>query len=150
MQIDLIDRLLSILLIAGIIAIVTLIGYFIEKAIKKAKYAAMSDDDKALQAELLSEGFRKEQIEEILKGRKHKVDFGQYRDKSFHHSQMEQLRLGLEYGIDITPYKNVAYSGSQMFELRIAIENKVDISSLLDPKLSVDKMRTMRFKLMNK
>lgn len=37
-----------------------------------------------------------------------------------------------------------------MFELRIAIENKVDISSLLDPKLSVDKMRTMRFKLMNK
>lgn len=96
---------------------------------------------------LEKEGFSKNQIDEILKGKECGIDVAVYAKKEFMAIQMQQIRLGLIQGLQVEKYAKPEYDWFQMEEIRKGLEAGIDISKYAFPEISYDRMQQIRLGL---
>lgn len=128
------------------------------------------------QVSKLEEIFNKEQIAELVLGKKHGINYKLYGNKDLSAAQMRELRKALEdginprlyadpkfsveamkayrfqqkYGVDVSGFINPAYNKAQIFELSTGVLSGVDISKMADPKNRAVDMAKIRIALENK
>lgn len=100
-----------------------------------------------MEKRLEAEGFTRDQIEEISKGREEGLDVTLYARKDFLAIQMHQIRLGLLAGIPAEKYAKTEYDWFQMEEIRKGLEEKIDIMPFVSPDISYDRMQQIRLGL---
>lgn len=75
--------------------------------------------------QLEAEGFTRNQIDEIVKGKEAGHDVDIYTRKEFLSIQMQQIRLGLTSGIDLSAYNHL--DAGILKQMRLAIMNHVNV-----------------------
>jgi len=95
-------------------------------------------------AYFLSAGFSKEQIDEIIEGKKAGVATAVYANKKYLPIQMRQIRLGLMENLPVEQYASTDYDWLQMEELRMGLKSGVDINIYKNPEIHHEKMRQLR------
>ena len=68
--------------------------------------------------------YKEWQLDELLLGIKHNIDFHRYADQSYNNLQMREIRLGLEEGIDVSAYANPNIHYIEMKEMRNKLRRK--------------------------
>ncbi|MGN0437747.1 MAG: DUF342 domain-containing protein [Lachnospiraceae bacterium] len=98
-------------------------------------------------SQLESEGYTRNQIEEIKKGLNEGLDVSIYCKKEFLSIQMRQIRLGLSKGLDVLQYAKAEYDWFQMEEIRKGLEEGISVSVYASPDVSHDRMHQIRIGL---
>ncbi len=146
------------------------------KVSKHVKRVPKKEINKREQALLkLEELFTKEQIKQLMLGRKNGVnikvyanneltpeqmaviretledgnDASAFADPAYDISVMKLLRAHLKYGIDVTYYVNPEFTVEQLGELATGFINGVDISTYANPKIPHNEMAEIRTRLEN-
>ena len=101
-------------------------------------------DIKETEAELLKEGFKRDQINEIVEGMKAGIDTSIYRNKEYFAIQMLQIRLGLTEGIPVEKDAATKYDWFQMEEIRKGLLAGVNVDVYAFPDIPYDTMRQLR------
>jgi len=101
-------------------------------------------DIKAKETELLTEGFERDQINEIEEGIRAGVDTSIYSKKEYFAIQMHQIRLGLIEGLPVEMYASTDYDWFQMEEIRLGLSEGLDASLYAFPDVPYHTMRQIR------
>lgn len=88
--------------------------------------------------------YTKNQIEEIQKGEKERLDVSFYSNPEFIPVQMRQIRLGLEKGLPVELYAKTEYDWFQMEEIRKGLEAGLSVEIYAKPEIPFEKMRQIR------
>lgn len=101
-------------------------------------------DIKAIEAELIEEGFERDQMNEIIEGMRAGIDTAIYRHTEYFAIQMLQIRLGLMAGIPVEKYAATKYDWFQMEEIRKGLLAGVNVEIYAFPDVPYDTMRQIR------
>lgn len=101
-------------------------------------------DTKTRKTWLLTQGFERNQINEIEEGIRAGIDTSIYSKKEYFALQMHQIRLGLMEGLPIELYASVNYDWFQMEEIRLGLEKKLDVALYAFPDVPYETMRQIR------
>jgi len=99
---------------------------------------------KTRETELLTEGFERDQINEIEEGIRAGIDTSIYSKKEYFALQMHQIRLGLMEGLPIERYASTDYDWFQMEEIRLGLSEGLDVTLYAFPSVPYETMRQVR------
>jgi len=101
-------------------------------------------DTKTREAKLLTEGFERNQINEIEEGIRAGIDTSIYSKKEYFALQMHQIRLGLMEGLPVELYASTNYDWFQMEEIRLGLSGGLDVALYAFPDVPYETMRQIR------
>lgn len=84
--------------------------------------------------------FSVQQLEALLEGAKHKIDYRIYANRKYSHTQMLTIAQGLILNLDVSYYLDHRFDTNQMREILRGLIYKVDVSSFSKLKYSNTQM----------
>ena len=94
-----------------------------------------------------TQGFNKDQLDELEDGLKKGLDVEKYADKRFNDCQMHQIKDGLEAGVNVDYYINPDFDIFQMYEIKEGLKAGIDPSEYADPAYCWEYMEEIRERL---
>lgn len=94
-----------------------------------------------------TQGFNKDQLDELEDGLKKGLDVEKYADKRFNDCQMHQIKEGLEDGVNVDYYTNPDFDIFQMYEIKEGLKAGIDPSEYTDPAYCWEYMEEIRERL---
>lgn len=94
-----------------------------------------------------TQGFNKDQLDELKEGLKKGLNVGKYADKRFNDCQMCQIKEGLEAGVNVDHYTNPDFDIFQMYEIKEGLKSGIDPSEYADPAYCWEYMEEIRERL---
>lgn len=85
--------------------------------------------------------FSVHQLEALLEGAKHKIDYKMYANRKYSHTQMLTIAQGLILNLDVSYYLDHRFDTNQMREILRGLIYKVDVSIFAKLKYSNAQMR---------
>ena len=91
-----------------------------------------------------TQGFNKDQLDELEDGLKKGLNVEKYADKRFNDCQMHQIKEGLEAGVNVDYYTNPDFDIFQMYEIKEGLKAGIDPSEYTDPAYCWEYMEEIR------